>query len=386
MADYLTPGVYMEEFETCPKPIEGVKTSTVGFVGMAEKGNEDEPTLITSWHEFADKFGRYTANAPFLAPSVYGFFANGGMRCFVARLKDRATDQDYIGVDEGPGKKTGLQTFTKVDEIGTVCIPGVTLVTVQQALVAHCEYMKNRFCILDSHKNAGIADVLMQRENIVSEKGYGALYYPWVKVPVETQSALTNKVTIVEDIVPPSGYVAGIYARTDMERGVQKAPANEEIYEALGVGAIIGRSEQDTLTGKGINCIKKFPGKKVRVWGARTLSTDPERKYINVCRLLVYLEESIYKGTQWVVFEPNAEPLWAQIRLNVGAFMHNLFRQGSFQGSTPRDAYFVKCDKETTTQNGINLGIVNILVGFAPIKPAEFLIIKMQQMAGQIQA
>ena len=176
----------MEELGSSPKSIEGVQTCTVGFVGMAEKGDKDKPTLITSWHEFADKFGRYTANAPFLAPSVYGFFANGGMKCFVVRVKDRATDQDYIGVGKGLEKKTGLQTLTEIDEIGIVCIPGVTFVSVQQALIAHCEYMNDRFCILDSHKNAGIDDVLMQRGNIVSEKGYGALYYPWVKVPVET--------------------------------------------------------------------------------------------------------------------------------------------------------------------------------------------------------
>jgi phage tail sheath protein FI len=242
--------------------------------------------------------------------------------------------------------------------------------------------MKDRFCILDSHKDAGIDDVLMQRENIVSEKGYGAVYYPWVKVPVETLSASTNKVTIVEDFVPPSGYVAGIYGRTDMKGGVQKAPANEEVYEALGVGAIIGRSEQDTLTAKGINCIIKFPEGEVRVWGARTLSTDPEWKYIHVRRLLLYLEESIYKGTQWVVFEPNNEGLWAKVKKNIIEFLVGLWKDGAFAGKKPEEAFFVKCDRTTMTHDDIDNGRLICIIGVAPVKPAEFVIFRIAQWAG----
>ena len=375
----------MEELETSPKPIEGVGTSTVGFVGMAEKGDKDKPTLITSWHEFAEKFGRYTANAPFLAPSVYGFFVNGGMRCFVVRVKNRATDQDYIGVDEGPGKKTGLQTLTEIDEIGIVCIPGVTFVSAQQALVAHCEYMKDRFCILDSHKNAGIDDVLMQRENIVSKKGYGALYYPWVKVPVETPNASTNKVTIVEDIVPPSGYVAGIYARSDIERGVHKAPANEVVRGVIDLEFAVTTGQQDILNPEGINVIRALPGRGIRVWGARTLSSDALWKYVNVRRLFLYLEESIDEGTQWVVFEPNDIPLWARVKQTITQFLTGVWRGGMLAGATPEEAFFVKCDRTTMTQDDIDNGKLICVIGVAPVKPAEFVIIKIQQIAGQIQ-
>jgi uncharacterized protein len=181
-------------------------------------------------------------------------------------------------------------------------------------------------------------------------------------------------------------------ARTDASRGVWKAPAGITDGSLNGVNALtvtMTNEENGELNQLGVNCLRNFPVYNNVVWGARTLrGADPlasEWKYVPVRRLALFIEESLFRGTQWVVFEPNDEPLWAQIRLNVGAFMNNLFRQGAFQGRAPRDAYFVKCDKETTTQNDIDLGIVNIAVGFAPLKPAEFVILKLQQMAGQVQ-
>jgi phage tail sheath protein FI len=184
--------------------------------------------------------------------------------------------------------------------------------------------------------------------------------------------------------------VAGVFARTDTTRGVWKAPAGLDAT-LVGVPQLsvsLTDNENGELNPLGINCLRAMvPAGRV-IWGSRTLQGDDrftsEWKYIPVRRTALFIEESLFRGTQWVVFEPNDEPLWAQIRLNVGAFMHNLFRQGAFQGATPKDAYFVKCDKQTTTQNDINLGIVNIIVGFAPLKPAEFVIISLQQMAGQI--
>jgi uncharacterized protein len=185
--------------------------------------------------------------------------------------------------------------------------------------------------------------------------------------------------------------MAGLYAATDAGRGVWKAPAGTDVRlrGVQGLDYVLTDRENGALNPLGVNCLRSFPIFGNIAWGARTLDGADQQasewKYIPVRRLALYLEESLYRGTKWVVFEPNDEPLWAQIRLNVGAFMQNLFRQGAFQGKTPAEAYFVKCDKETTTQNDINLGIVNILVGFAPLKPAEFVIIKVQQMAGQIQ-
>lgn len=193
------------------------------------------------------------------------------------------------------------------------------------------------------------------------------------------------------DNFAPCGAVAGVFARTDTQRGVWKAPAGLDA-SLNGVPALqlsLTDAENGRLNPLGVNCLRSFGIAGRVVWGSRTLrgadQLADEWKYIPVRRMALFIEESLFRGTKWVVFEPNDEPLWAQIRLNVGAFMQNLFRQGAFQGSTPREAYFVKCDKETTTQNDINLGIVNIVVGFAPLKPAEFVVIKLQQMAGQIE-
>jgi len=193
------------------------------------------------------------------------------------------------------------------------------------------------------------------------------------------------------DTFVPSGAVAGIFARTDAQRGVWKAPAGQEatLVGVVDLSVPLTDDENGELNPLGINCLRAFPIVGRVVWGARTLQgadqLASEWKYIPVRRTALFIEESLYRGTKWVVFEPNDESLWAQIRLNVGAFMHNLFRQGAFQGKSAREAYFVKCDSETTTQNDIDQGIVNILVGFAPLKPAEFVIIQIQQMAGQIQ-
>jgi phage tail sheath protein FI len=212
-------------------------------------------------------------------------------------------------------------------------------------------------------------------------KDHSALFYPRVLV---NDNGLRKA-------VGASGAIAGLMARIDSTRGVWKAPAGTEadLRGVAGLELVFSDGENGVLNPRGINTLRSFPTGIVN-WGARTMDGDDdfgsEWKYIPVRRLALFIEESLYRGTQWVVFEPNDEPLWAQIRLNVGAFMNNLFRQGAFQGLTPREAYFVKCDSETTTQNDINLGVVNILVGFAPLKPAEFVIIKLQQMAGQIQA
>jgi phage tail sheath protein FI len=189
----------------------------------------------------------------------------------------------------------------------------------------------------------------------------------------------------------PCGIVAGVMARTDTQRGVWKAPAglDASLNGTQGLQASLNDAENGTLNPLGINCLRSFPAAGKVVWGARTMrgadQMADEYKYVPVRRLALFIEESLFRGTQWVVFEPNDEPLWAQIRLNIGSFMHNLFRQGAFQGQSPKDAYFVKCDKETTTQNDIDLGTVNIVVGFAPLKPAEFVVIQLQQIAGQIE-
>lgn len=211
-------------------------------------------------------------------------------------------------------------------------------------------------------------------------KDYSALFFPRLRIVEGGREVVTG----------PSGAMAGVMARIDGTRGVWKAPAGTEadIRGIVGVDCRFSDGENGVMNPKGVNTIRIFPNGIVN-WGARTMDGDDsfasEYKYIPIRRLALYMEESLYRGLKWVVFEPNDEPLWAQIRLNVGAFMHNLFRQGAFQGQTPKDAYFVRCDANTTTQNDRNLGIVNIMVGFAPLKPAEFVVLYLQQMAGQVQ-
>ncbi|MGS1121456.1 phage tail sheath family protein [Rhodanobacter sp. UC4436_H3] len=279
----------------------------------------------------------------------------------------------------------GLYQLDRVDLFNLLCVPGETGTGTISALQKFCRD-RRAFLIADSADGTTFDTQKDGPGDITGDDAINAaFYYPWIIAADPLQQNRPRA-------FPPSGFVAGIYARTDAARGVWKAPAGSEasVTGALGVGTVLTDGENGVLNPRAINCIRNFPVYGTVVWGARTLQGNDERgsewKYVPVRRTALFIEESLYRGTQWVVFEPNDEPLWSQIRLNVGAFMQNLFRQGAFQGRTPADAYFVKCDKETTTQNDINLGIVNIVVGFAPLKPAEFVVIQLQQMAGQIQS
>jgi phage tail sheath protein FI len=215
-------------------------------------------------------------------------------------------------------------------------------------------------------------------DEVGPKNSYGAVYTPWVQMPDPTG-------TPSPILVPPCGYVAGLYAKTDAQRGVWKAPAgvNVGLGGAVGLAANFTDVQQGNLNLKNINVIRQFAAAGIVLWGARTLTADPEWKYIPVRRMAIFLRVSLYRGIQWAVFEPNDEPLWSQIRLNLNSFMMTLFRQGAFQGATPSQAFFVKCDSETTTQDDIDLGVVNVLVGFAPLKPAEFVVVKISQKAGE---
>jgi uncharacterized protein len=278
----------------------------------------------------------------------------------------------------------GLGTVTdRIDLFNIVCVPGLTDAPTIQTLQHHCRD-RRAFLIVDSPDTETVGTVAATIAGLAGADALNAaFYFPWVRSPDPLQNGALRA-------FPPCGYVAGVYARTDSTRGVWKAPAGSEagINGASGLAITMSDAENGQLNPRAINCLRTLPVFGNVVWGARTLHGDNDRasewKYVPVRRMALFLEESLYRGTQWVVFEPNDEPLWAQIRLNIGAFMQNLFRQGAFQGTSPREAYFVKCDKETTTQTDINLGIVNIIVGFAPLKPAEFVVIKLQQIAGEI--
>jgi uncharacterized protein len=247
------------------------------------------------------------------------------------------------------------------------------------------EYCRERraFMIVDSPPPPLTPDAMVAhaRGTALPKTDHAAVYYPWVLI--------TDPVTARPRITPPSGTIAGLYARIDGTRGIWKAPAGTEatLNGVIGMTHVLTDPENGTLNPQGVNALRLFPAIGAVAWGARTLRgadvlTD-EWKYIPVRRLALYIEESLYRGTQWVTFEPNAEPLWSQIRLNLGSFMNGLFRQGAFKGTTPAQAYLVKCDSDTTTQNDIDLGVVNILVAFAPLKPAEFVVIRIQQKTAQ---
>jgi len=296
----------------------------------------------------------------------------------------------------GPGlqnAKRGLYALRKADLFNLLCIPPYNAENnAGSPVIAEAtDYCKKRRAMMIVDPPSGWNDkddpqsASTGLDNFITNKiSNAAIFFPRLRQPNPLKD---NQL----DDFAPCGAVAGVMARTDADRGVWKAPAGTAA-NLVGVPQLsvpLTDAENGELNPLGINCLRNLPVFGRVIWGSRTLEGDDrqasEWKYIPVRRTALFIEESLYRGLQWVVFEPNDEPLWSQIRLNVGAFMHNLFRQGAFQGQTPKDAYFVKCDKETTTQNDINLGVVNIVVGFAPLKPAEFVIIKLQQMAGQIQ-
>jgi uncharacterized protein len=288
----------------------------------------------------------------------------------------RPTVDDYLGVDNGPGQRTGLKALEDIDQISIIAAPGVTLPRVQQALIEQCQLLKDRFAILDPEPNSDLEKIQKQRQ--LFDTKYAAIYYPLLRI--------YDPITKTEISAPPSGHMAGIYARSDIERGVHKAPANEVIAGITGLEVIVNKGEQDILNPSpvNINVLRDFrsSGRGYRVWGARVMTSDPDWKYINVRRLFIFIEESIDEGTQWVVFEPNDEPLWARVRRSVSAFLTNVWRDGALQGKTPEEAFFVKCDRTTMSQFDIDNGRLIMQIGIAPVKPAEFVIFRIGQWAG----
>jgi phage tail sheath protein FI len=522
MPEYLTPGVYVEEFEIGARPIEGVSTSTAGFLGQTERGPNFPPMLVTSFIEFERIYGSYMANSH-LAYAVDGFFANGGQRCYIGRVVKEGSEiakktigslifeavgeglfGNRIGIrienasidpknekpdgekffklivaywsktppdltlpeeekrkrrymeitenakievfdnlcenpdspyhylkilsdplknpsnfvillkestgrptntdttffvlmeqgkdgtellrdnfrgkaDEKPGEKRGLNAFTEIDDISLVYVPDVPFVkssdhdSLIDDILTHCETLKDRFAILDVPKGENNIGGLMIT-TVARPSKYGALYYPWVKV----SDPLTQNL----ELKPPGGYITGIFARSDTTRGVHKAPANEQVKGVVDLEYIITKEGQGSLNPRGINVIRFFPGRGRLVWGARTAIIDPLWKYINVRRLFIYVEKSIEKGTQWVVFEPNNEKLWARVVATITQFLVGVWRDGALMGTKPEEAFFVKCDRSTMTQDDIDNGRLICIIGIAPVKPAEFVIFRIAQWAG----
>lgn len=291
----------------------------------------------------------------------------------------RPTSQEYIGTGGDDLVKSGLVAFEDLEEIAIVAAPGVSFDAsttyaseyrrANDALIAHCERMRYRVAVLDSPNNQALSQVRNTRA--VLDTTRAAFYYPWIRV--------MDPITRQPIHVPPSGFVSGIYARNDVDNGVHKAPANEVLLGALGLETLLNKAQQDVLNPIGINCVRYFEGRGIRVWGARTVSSDPEWKYLNIRRYFAYLEHSIERSTQWAVFEPNGEALWSNVRRAVEDFLYNEWKSERLAGSKPNEAYFVRCDRSTMTQNDLDNGRMICLIGVAPLYPAEFVIFRIGQ-------
>ena len=511
MPTYQSPGVYVEEAPSGARPLEGVGTAVAAFIGLAEDGPFNAPTLVSNWTQFTTTFGGFVPGS-YLAQSVYGYFMNGGGNCYVVRIGqngsdpgpaprgarakelaaapaaqvgrlkvnvldpavqpgevsveitdpggdspspdmfrvvvkrngevveefDRATfargKQNVVTMinsaskliqvtDTGSGaverlasgetalvapappaalpsnrlsaddyvgdvsERTGFGGLEAVEEITMLCVPDLmsayqqgsidldTVQAVQTAMIAHCELMGDRIAILDPPPGFNAQQIKEWRvDKARYDSAYAALYWPWVQT--------MNPATGLLSYMPPSGHVAGIWGRNDDTRGVHKAPANEIVRGAIDIEVNITRNEHDLLNPEGINVIRAFPGRGIRVWGARTLSSDPAWRYLNIRRLFNFLEESILSGTSWVVFEPNDQALWAKIRRTIAAFLVLQWRAGALFGATPDEAFYVKCDSETNPSEAIDAGQVLCEIGVAPVKPAEFVIFRLAQFSG----
>jgi uncharacterized protein len=504
MPEYLSPGVYIEEIRPETVAIEGVGTSTAGFVGQTVRGPESVK-LITSWLDFQRWYGGLTqTSVSYLPWAVRGFFDNGGQRAFVARVSrngagpatlalgpltvtavgagdwgnrvllsvanspsgrgfrlqvmyfdtvpdpwvdpfapgsrqqpDAFEEFDELGVDErgpnyvlttvnggsqlvevawadpnqpgqppevafpdavlaggadgdptpivedytgGDDEDRGLNALAAVDEVALLCVPDEVqggLEELTEEVLLQCERLKDRFAVVQVPSSVNLQELRNER---TSE--YGAKYVPWVRV--------FDPITQDTRLVPPGGHVLGIYARTDELRGVHKAPANEEVRgivtrdlpgNRLPLQHKVTKGLHDILNPRQINVIRDFraDGRGIRVWGARTMADDPQWRYVNVRRLFIFLEESIDEGTQIVVFEPNHEPTWAMVRRSVTNFLTRVWRDGALHGVTPEEAFFVRCDRTTMTQDDIDNGRLICLIGVAPVRPAEFVIFRISQ-------
>jgi len=350
-------------------PIPLIDLGAAGFVGQAESGPLDQPVLVESYAQFVATFGASTAGLsnPYLAPSAAAFFANGGQRLHVVRIAG-ADDASLIGADGGPGARTGLQALRDVDEVAVVAIPGATSPAVQSAMLAHCEAMRHRVAVLDPASATDADAVMAQRAGLSTTDGFGALYFPWViAAPAGALQQL-----------PPSGFVAGIFARTSPPVS-PAGTTNGVVSTATGVSVAVSSTLQGTLNPLGINAIRFFAGSGVLVFGARTLAGDLEWQYVPVRRSGIAIEKSLERGTRWALSEPNDETLWAQLRADVGDFLHSLFLAGWLQGASADEAYFVRCDASTMTAQDIADGRTVILVGFAPVSPGEFVLLRIVQ-------
>ncbi|MEO6335019.1 MAG: phage tail sheath subtilisin-like domain-containing protein [Pyrinomonadaceae bacterium] len=386
------PEVYVQEAPARVQMISGVDTSITAFAGWAKKGRTDRAELVSSWNDFELKFGGLDKRS-LLGYSVYQFFSNGGTRAYIVRLRAsggasakakvlQPNEPDFENALLPADGVGGLYLLDDIDLFNLLCVPGETASAIIKSLQKFCRD-RCAFLIVDCDKSAKFNDLKIGLGSIVGDDSINAaFYFPWVLAGDPLQANAPRE-------FPPCGFVAGVFARTDMHRGVWKAPAGSDASLTGVVGLApdknLSDGESGILNRQGVNCIRTFPLRGTVVWGGRTLrgseNLGSEWKYVSIRRIYLFIERSIDSGLSWVVFEPNGELLWTKIRQSVEDFLLALWRQGAFLGSKPEEAYFVKCNRDTMTQNEVTAGIVNVVIGFAAVKPAEFVIIRLQQMA-----
>ncbi len=384
---YHTPGVYIEEVPIRQRTIVGVPTSVAAFVGVTSKGPLDTPRHLNSFAAYQRVFGRPSVRSE-TSLAVYQFFENGGQDAVVVRVKTASRRRDGLpNASDLIGKrglKSGLHALEGIASVNLLVIADAARMTekaantVATAALSFCENWRAIYIMDVPQGDAprGTAKAVTQwvKDNPALRHRNAALYFPRLEIanPANPNDTI---------LVAPSGSVAGVYARVDTARGVWKAPAglDAQLHGVEDVEHDLTTRHMDQLIRHSVNPIKRIADEQICVWGARTAErgqSDPEWKYVPVHRMAMYIKDSIDQGIQWAVFEPNDEVLWAQHRLNVSSFMYTLWRAGAFAGSQSHEAYFVRCDRETTTQQDIDIGIVNLIVGFAPLKPAEFIILE----------
>lgn len=386
-SNYQTPGVYKREsVVTSAAPLQ---TGVPGFVGLIRTGELAEqisgPKKLSRKNEFdalfKDQPQRHLVAGSYLTEAVNGFFLNGGTRCYVVCA---AVDDNAETASKEKAFDAALQTLSPVNDLDLIAIPDAmtldvdSVKRVQSNLLRHCEINGNRLAILDALPDATVSAVIQQRNDIVaglSEPVNGALYYPWLKI--------SNG-----QLVPPSGHIAGVFSRSDSRVGVFKAPANEEVLGVLDLGVrnepslTVDNRIQDELNPQGVNCLRAFPGRGIRVWGARTLSRDLDWRYVNVRRLVLTINRWIEMNMAWASFESNTPQLWVRIKRELNGYLAELWQAGGLAGSKAEEAFFVKCDAETNPPEIREAGQAVTLIGLAPGRPAEFLIVRIVHHTG----
>lgn len=377
MPEYLSPGVYVEEIACRARSIEAASTDLTLFVGVLPGDPAPEPRVVAGWQEFVDAWGNSShidlagvASPNYLAYAAHAYFQNGGGRLCVVPVVGTG------GEPQPSDYAAALASSLALAEISLVHAPGASTwaqrEAIEDVLIAHVEDEPGRFLILDPPAAQDLARVRAQRARL--DTSHAALYYPWVVASDALAADGTASVTL-----PPGGFICGIHVRATIEQGIHKPPTNSVIRGALDFETRLNKSQQEVLNPEGVNCLRAFEGRGLRVWGARTMGSDPEWKYINVRRYFDYLQRSLDRGTRWAVFERNGEILWKNLRSVIEDFLLNEWRNGALQGSKPEQAWFVRCDRSTMTQDDIDQGRLICLVGVAPLMPAEFVIFRISQ-------